>query len=248
MTSVDTGTTPASAPSGHAAGCTPLGPRLRIRHGPIRRGHRSVLEAAHFEVPLPATIGIVGVNGSGKSSLFMALAGVLPRRRGAAEVSVRSTSAGVAYVPQSPVFPDWLVVEAIARLYATDFSDLQERMPALYLQELAGQRSGALSNGQRQALAIAIALGRAADITLMDEPFAALDFRRRIGALELLQQWRQDHPESAVLLASQASADLAGLCDHFLVLRDGRYAYRGPVGRLAAYDDDVERQLLRLLT
>jgi ABC-2 type transport system ATP-binding protein len=247
MTSTVTGTTPASAPSGYAADCTSLEPRLRIRHGPIRRGHRSVLEPAHFEVPLPATIGIVGINGSGKSSLFMALAGVLPRRRGAAEVFVRGSSAGVAYVPQSPVFPDWLAVEAIARLYATDFNDLQERMPALYLQELARQRSGALSNGQRQVLAIAIALGRDADITLMDEPFAALDFRRRIGALELLQQWRQDHPESAFLLASQASADLTGLCDHFLVLRDGRYAYRGPVDRLGAREHDVERQLLRLL-
>jgi ABC-2 type transport system ATP-binding protein len=247
MTAIDV-RLPAS-PAERGAASTPVPePRLRIRHECIRRGRRQVLEAAHFEVPLPASIGVVGINGSGKSSLFMALAGVLPTRRCAAVVSVRDVPADIAYVPQSPVFPQWLAVEAIARLYATDFAELQARLPSLYLQELAGQRAETLSSGQKQVLAVALALGRAAAVTLLDEPFSALDFRRRIGALQLLKEWRQDHPERGILVASQTAADLAGLCDHFLVLRDGRYAHRGPIGQPGSSGDDVERHLLRLLT
>jgi ABC-type multidrug transport system ATPase subunit len=222
-------------------------PRLHVRHGPIRRGRHLVLEAAAFEVALPAVIGVVGINGSGKSSLFMALAGVLRRGRVAPTLLVRGEPATVAYVPQSPALPEWLTVEGACRLYGTGFGMLQSEMPGLYLHELAGRRVHALSGGQRQALAIALALARAADVTLLDEPFSALDFRRRIGALALLRDWKQDHPGRAVLLASQSSADLADLCGHYAVLRDGRYVFRGSRERLTPDAGDIERRLLHLL-
>lgn len=222
--------------------------RLRIRHGPVRRGRRGVLEAGAVDVPLPAVVAVVGVNGSGKSSLFMAVADVLRRRRGAT-VTVAGRAARLAWVPQTPALPDWLSVEDVARLYGLRFAHLQATMPGLHLEELAGERAALLSAGQRQVLCVAVALGLNAGVTLLDEPFSALDFRRRLGALSLLADRRSEFPDRAILLSSQSSADLVGICDHFIVLRAGRYIFNGTGQELAARggQSDIEGCLLHLL-
>lgn len=222
--------------------------RLVVRHGPVLRGRHPVLEPGTIDLPLPAAVGVVGINGSGKSSLFMALAGVL-RNRGVATVTVAGVAASVAWAPQTPALPEWLSVEDVTRLYGVQFADLLASMPGLHLEELAGQRASALSVGQRQALCFALALALGAALTLLDEPFSALDFRRRLGALSLLADWRRKHPERALFLSSQTSTDLVDVCQHFIVLRSGRYAFNGPAEELAAGGGgSVEDRLLRLLT
>src|SRR5690606_15078238 len=134
----------------------------------------------------------VGINGSGKSSLFMHLADVLLASRSGSTIRIDGRPASVAYVPQHPALPGWLTPREVARVYGLEFDALAAAMPGLHLREIARTGVAALSAGQRQVLALALALGRAADITLLDEPFTALDFRRRIGAIDLLTALRSN--------------------------------------------------------
>jgi ABC-2 type transport system ATP-binding protein len=208
---------------------------LAITHGAVRRAGRPVLSAASIRVALPASIAVVGANGSGKTSLFLLLAGALDRQR--AIILIDGAPATIAYVPQEPALPPWLDGRRAAALYGLHgvaFDRLVTEMPALRLRELADLRVGSMSTGQRQALSIALALGRGADVTLLDEPFSALDFRRRVGALELLAEWRARHPGRALLVSSQNAADLLTLCDRFLVLRDGGLVFNGTRAELCA--------------
>lgn len=205
-----------------------------------------MLEPGRLCVERPAALAIVGINGSGKSSLFMQLTDSL-LSRGAAAIMIDGRRASLAYVPQVPALPAWLRTDAIAAMFRLRFESLVERMPGLHLNELAGQKAGVLSTGQRQALSIAIALGRDADVTLLDEPFSALDFRRRIGTLDLLR--RQRDAGRAIVLSSQAASDLIELCDRFAVIRDGHYVFDGTRQELAAGGDDrdIEQRLLDFL-
>ncbi|CAN5644977.1 ABC transporter ATP-binding protein [soil metagenome] len=222
---------------------------LSIRHGPVRRGRRKVLEGGSISAPTPAAIAVVGINGSGKSSLFLHLSGMLLGQQSDPLVSVAGERATIAVVPQEPALPGWLRVEEVAVLFGTDFAVLTREMPALHLAELANKRAGALSAGQRQVLAIALALSRQAALTLLDEPFSALDFRRRIGVLELLRA-RLDTGLGSIMLSSQSAADLAELCQNFVVIRNGRYAFNGTRDELvhSAEVSSLEDGLLRLLT
>jgi ABC-2 type transport system ATP-binding protein len=220
---------------------------LVIRHDRIRRGRRTVLEAARFAVPAPASIAVVGVNGSGKSSLFLHLCGLLLRQPAPAELHLGAHRPTLALVPQEPALPAWLSVGATAALYGAEFNALLERHGALHLDELKERRVGDLSAGQRQTLAVVLAMSRNANLTLLDEPFSALDFRRRIGLLDLLRERRASG--GSFMLSSQAAADLAEVCDYFIVLRAGRVVFQGPRAELAAGDlRDVETRLLELLT
>ncbi|HEX2168373.1 MAG TPA: ATP-binding cassette domain-containing protein [Longimicrobiales bacterium] len=220
---------------------------VQITHGSVRRGMRRVLEPGRMTIDAGSALAVVGINGSGKSSLFMQLADTLSSR-GTATITIDGRRASLAYVPQVPALPGWLRTENIAHMFGLGFEALVECMPGLHLAEVAGQKASALSVGQRQGLAIALALGRRAEVTLLDEPFSALDFRRRIGALELLAQHCRDG--RTVVLSSQSAADLIGLCQHFVVIRDGRYVFNAPRVGLGADADDrrIEQRLLDLLT
>jgi ABC-2 type transport system ATP-binding protein len=220
---------------------------LEIAHHAVRRGRRTVLEAGRITVDAPAALAVVGVNGSGKSSLFMQLTDTLSSR-GRATIALGGRQPTTAYVPQVPGLPDWLDPEQTAELYGLRFGDLVHGMAGLHLAEIAGQRVSRLSTGQRQVLAIALALGREADVTLLDEPFSALDFRRRLGTLELLRQCRD--AGRAIVMSSQSAADLTEVCDHFVVIRDGRYIFAGRGAELDGGGDArrIEQRLLDLLT
>jgi ABC-type multidrug transport system ATPase subunit len=184
---------------------------------------------------MPSALAVVGINGSGKSSLFMRLTDTLGTA-GSASVTVDGQRASVAYVPQTPALPGWLHAGHVAELCGLPFAALVDAMPGLYLADIGREKASTLSVGQKQALTIALALGREADVTILDEPFSALDFRRRIGTLDMLRQWRD--AGRAILLSSQSAADLVDLCDRFIVIRDGRYVFVGTRAELAggAYD------------
>jgi ABC-type cobalamin/Fe3+-siderophores transport system ATPase subunit len=219
---------------------------LDIRHDAVHRGRHAILEPGHIGVPAPASVAVVGINGSGKTSLFMQLSDTLAGGRGRSTVRVSNRAASLVYVPQVPALPGWMRVRDLAHSFRVP-TDFVETMPQLLLHEFADRRVNQLSIGQRQALAIALALARRADLTLLDEPFSALDFRRRVGALQLL---REHHGRGhSILLSSQSAADLAGACNHYVVIRDGRYVFNGTARQLSPEEgiDQIERQLMQLL-
>ncbi|CAN5741790.1 ATP-binding cassette domain-containing protein [soil metagenome] len=223
---------------------------LVIRYPIVRRGSRAILEAGEIRAACPSAIAVVGINGSGKSSLFMHLAGALRgATRAPAGIEVDGRRPSLAYVPQSPSLPPWLTAREAALLYGLAFDELCADMPSLHLVELEGQRCGRLSLGQQQVLAIALALSRDAELTMLDEPFSALDFRRRIGALELLHERVNGPRAAAILISSQSAADLASLCGHYVVLRDGHIVFNGPAASLTQHGAaEVEGRLLELLS
>lgn len=223
---------------------------LAIRYPIIRRGSRAVLEAGEIRTEYPSAVAVVGINGSGKSSLFMHLAGALRGAvRSPAAIEVDGHGPSLAYVPQSPSLPPWLTAHQAAALYGLSFDRLCADMPSLHLAELDGQRCSTLSIGQQQVLAIALALGRDAELTMLDEPFSALDFRRRVGVTGMLRDRISGPRAGAILISSQAAADLAELCGHYVVLRDGRVVFNGPAASLTTEGTaQVEVRLLELLS
>jgi len=205
-----------------------------LSHGDIRRGNVVVLHAGSVTIPAAGVTGIVGVNGAGKTTLFHALAGVLRSGDASCLAGAVADGGGVGYAPQQATFPGWLDVEDVARLYGTNLDMLVVRQPGLLLDELRGLPVHALSVGQAQALAIALALAGGSQLTLLDEPFAPLDFRRRIGLLQLLRARRSPGGSGVTLVSSQSAADLLDTCDWIVVLREGRYLHSGATDALTA--------------
>ena len=93
------------------------------------------------------------------------------------------------------------------------------------------QKVGTLSGGQRGQVSLAIALAKRPELLLLDEPLASLDPLARRDFLAALMESVAEHRVS-IVLSSHLVSDLERVCDHLVVLRNGRVAVDGDIGGL----------------
>jgi ABC-type multidrug transport system ATPase subunit len=196
-------------------------------------------------------VALVGANGAGKSTLLLAAAGILRAHLGTATLTLggRPESA-VAFVPQHPALPPWLTIRAAAALHGAAPHTLDRHAARLGLGAELDRPANTLSDGQRQCLAVAIALACPHPIVLLDEPFSAVDLTRRPLLRTLVAEWSASRHDGVAVLSSHVAADLAELCDWVVAIHGGSYAYQGPTTNLAPRDDvrGFEARVAKLLS
>ena len=144
-------------------------------------------------------VGVVGPNGTGKSTMIKILAGIHEYDDG--WVTKEST---VSYKPQHiDVDMDcsvqlWLDSEIGAKWRGGEFN--VNVIKALGVDKLLAKRVKKLSGGERQAVSIAICLGRDADLYLLDEPSAHLDANARMEAAKAIRRTMESNEKSAFVI------------------------------------------------
>lgn len=187
---------------------------------------------------------IIGPNGAGKSTLIKAVIGLLPVSKGTISLDGRNitglsadrmTQAGIAYVPQTDNVFRTLTIQQNLDLALKQQSDAAQELAALYerfpvLAEKRREKAGALSGGQRQFLAVAMALAAKPRLILMDEPSAGLSPK---AAEEVLDHARQLTGQGGtILLVEQNVKQALKRSDHCYVLAEGRNQIDGPAADL----------------
>ena len=140
-------------------------------------GERALLSDVTLQINQGDKIGLIGVNGTGKSTLLRLLAGEEAPDGGSIFCQPGHR---VAYLPQNPVFaPEDTVLEHVLRGAGRDVQEESYRAKAI-LTKLGvtdfGETVGHLSGGQRKRLAMAAALVRPSEILILDEPTNHLDY------------------------------------------------------------------------
>lgn len=201
---------------------------LEIRHLALRRGRRRVLGAGELRLPANAVIALVGANGSGKSTLLAAAANVAPPSIGHARLALDGALVtSVAYLPQHPELPPSARVADVARACAIPLDRIEPDLAASGCAELLARDGEALSEGERRFVCATLALARRLPVTLLDEPLAGLDPRRRASLLHQIARARQEESNATIILASHEMTELHDVCDWVVALRDGAVAYSG---------------------
>jgi len=218
--------------------------------------HDEVLKGVQAEVGAGEIVGIIGPNGAGKSTLLKVVAGVLRPRGGSVHLdgrpihgrSPREISArGVAFVPQEQnVFPAMTVRENLEMGGYLDPGPARGRIEAIFarfpaLADKRRQAARTLSGGQRQILAMAMALMVEPALLLLDEPSAGLAPR---AAETLFDTIRAINGEGvAIAMVEQNALEALAVAHRAYILVDGRNSRSGPAAALAA-DPDVRRIFL----
>jgi sulfonate transport system ATP-binding protein len=197
--------------------------------------HRKVLDDLDLDIAPGEFIAMLGVSGTGKSTLLRALAGLDPEVTG--ELHVPGT---VAVAFQEPRLLPWRKVLAniTLGLHVPEPERVaREALAEVGLAHKAGAWPLTLSGGEAQRAALARALVREPDLLLLDEPFSALDALTRIAMHDLvLTLWQLHRP--AVLLVTHDVDEALQLADRILVLADGRIAASVPVDASRPRDRD----------
>lgn len=206
----------------------------------VHYGRFEAIPGLTLECPAGA-VGLLGPNGAGKSSLLKALLGLVKPSGGTVEVlgmSVRKQALEarrrVGYMPEAAVhFPRLTGFENVA--YAGRISGMpsgEARRRAHEVLEFVGlgearyRSADEYSQGMRQRVKLACALVHDPDLLLLDEPTNGLDPGGRTEILALIRDLSHTKGLS-VLLSSHLLFDVESVCDHVMVLQQGRLRLQG---------------------
>ena len=199
-----------------------------------------ILHDVSITVGAGEIVTLIGPNGAGKSTLIKAVAGLVSPQRGEIRLKGRQINGlrpdrmndhGIAYVPQiDNIFRTLTVKQNLvlaARRIRGDKASAVTRMLDLFapLAEFETLKAGGLSGGQRQMLAIAMALVASPELILMDEPTAGLSPQIVQEVLGLIQNAAAGG--ASVLLVEQNAKAALAISDRAYVLAEGRNQYEG---------------------
>jgi branched-chain amino acid transport system ATP-binding protein/neutral amino acid transport system ATP-binding protein len=215
-----------------------------------------ILKELDFEVRDGEIVCVIGPNGAGKSTLLKAIAGLLRPQSGEIRLKGRSiaglppreiTRLGVAYVPQEQnVFASMSVRENLEMGGYVDQAHVNRRLDQVFqrfpvLQRKRRHAARTLSGGERQMLAMGMALMVEPAVLLLDEPSAGLS---PIAAQGLFEQIKAINREGvSIALVEQNANEALAVSDRAYILVDGRNSRTGDARALAA-DPEIRRIFL----
>lgn len=209
-------------------------------------GEKEVLSDVKLALNRGQLLGLIGPNGSGKTSLIRCLSGMLKPSSGLVSLANKSISEfseqerarQIAVVPQSAQLPPaFTVFESVAlgrtphlswlgRLGANDLEIIQRAMQSSEISHLCDRRINELSGGEQQRVLLTRALAQDCPILLLDEPTAHLDLHHQVSLLSLVR--RMAHDQNLAVLVAMHDLNLASLyADRLVLLVDGRIRASG---------------------
>ena len=165
---------------------------LSAEHISINFGSRQLLSDVNFYLNDGDKVGIIGINGTGKSTFLKVLAGALEADLGRI---TRNPNVQISYLSQNPIMDDnATILEQIFLHFPADFRELNEYEAKSMLTKLGftdfDQKVGTLSGGQRKRIALVSALVHPADVLILDEPTNHLDSEMVAWLEERLRAFR----------------------------------------------------------
>ena len=214
-------------------------------------GHKTVLEDVSFQVTPGEMVGLIGTNGSGKSTVIRAFSRIISPSSGkilldgrdVRGIPRRDLARLLGVVPQMPLLPSAFTAFEIVlmgrnpHLGLFQYEGPQEMAMAWDAMErtathaLANRRVNELSGGEIQCLLIARVLTQETEAILLDEPTANLDIGRQIEILDLIKNLCRE--KKLTILAAIHDLNLATqYCDRLVMIHEGHIHRDGTPGEV----------------
>jgi ABC-2 type transport system ATP-binding protein len=209
-----------------------------IRH----RAGRPAVRDLSLTLEAGQVLGLLGVNGAGKSTTLAMIAGALRPDNGAIRLLGQDflehpeiARQAIGWLPEgAPLWPELTVrehIDAHARLRGLSGANLNAARDAvierLELTDLSRRLAGVLSQGQRQRLGLACALLHRPPLLVLDEPANALDPVQVVALRGLLRELATSG--TAVILSTHQLTEVTAVCDRVAILHEGTLRHDAPL-------------------
>lgn len=219
---------------------------------------RKVLENINFQLKKGESVGLVGANGVGKSTLLRILVGLNTGFQGDVMVNniplekknLKTIRKNIGYVFQdadsqlfmSTVFDD---VAFAPRNYGMSEAEVNEKtmeaLKVVHIEQLKDKQIYKLSGGEKKLASIATILSTEPDVILMDEPSVALDPKNRRNLINILNRLNQ-----AKIIASHDLNMIMDTCERTILLSDGKIIKDGNTKEILLDKELMEESGLEL--
>lgn len=220
----------------------PASPKIEVVGLIKNYAGKAVIQGVHFQVQSGIVFGLLGPNGAGKTTVLECLLGLRLPDGGSilidgvdAKSAPGQNKAKIGAMLQSIDLQDGITPREAIELFGAFYAERTATREMLERFRLLGEADApfsALSVGQRQRLALALASVHNPEILCLDEPTAGLDAQSRRDLHMLIRQWRDEG--RTILLTTHYIEEAHALCDQVAVMHEGRVVASGPPGSLIA--------------
>ncbi|MGD8748169.1 MAG: ABC transporter ATP-binding protein [Balneolaceae bacterium] len=200
-------------------------------------GSQVVLNEINLEIPAGMATGIVGPNGSGKTTMIKHLLGLVKPDSGSIFINDKKLNGHwdyrkeIGYMPQMARYPENMkvreLIDFIKEIREDQSSDEYSLIEYFGLKPELEKRLRNLSGGTRQKVGAVLAIMFDPSILILDEPTAGLDPQASHRLKQLILQEKRKN--KTILLTTHIMSEIEELADHLIFIVEGNLRYSGPM-------------------
>lgn len=214
------------------------------------------LDCLNLDLPKGKIVGLLGPNGSGKTTFIKLAAGLLTPKSGSLTICGEAVGTGtkslVSYLPDRPYFSKGRKIRELLDYFQDFYADFdrsraEQMLSALNINQ--NSRIKALSKGNQEKVQLVLVMSRRAKLYLLDEPIGGVDPAARDYILNTIIS--NYDPEATVLISTHLIADVERVLDEFIFLYNGKVIRSGSADEVREETgkslDELFREVFRCL-
>jgi len=218
---------------------------IQVRNLTRYYGEFAALQEVSFDLKEGEIVGLLGLNGAGKSTCLKMLAGLIAPSAGVVTIDALELGAHpevrarIGFLPEDPPLYTEMTVAAflrhIGRIKGMSGAAIEQRLPEVVrMCDLVGREKqviGTLSHGYKKRVGIAQAIIHEPKLVILDEPISGLDPAQIVEMRKVVRNLGARH---AVIVSSHILSEVSATCDRILVIGRGRLVAQGTEAELVA--------------
>lgn len=195
---------------------------------------KDVLKDLNLDIPKGKIVGLLGPNGSGKTTVIKLINGLLQPDKGSIEINNMKLSVEtkkiVSYLPEKTYLNDWMKVKDILAFFKDFYEDFDMEKADRMLESLKIDKTEKLktmSKGTKEKVQLILVMCRKADLYILDEPIGGVDPAARSYILKtILSNYNEN---STLLIATHLISEIENICDDVIFISNGEIVLQGNV-------------------
>ena len=223
---------------------------LRLEHVQKNYGKTEALSGVNLDIQPGRIVGLLGPNGSGKTTIIKLINGLLQPTSGQVLINGEKpspkTKKAVSYLPDTTYLGDNMKIKEVFAMFKDFYSDFDEEKANHLLEDLnldEKSRLKNLSKGNKEKVQLILVMSRKADLYVLDEPIGGVDPAARDYILKTIIQNRSEN--SSVLISTHLISDIEDILDDVIFIQDGEILLQEDANELRRKHDNTIDHIFR---
>lgn len=197
-------------------------------------GDKDVLKGIDLNIPKGKIVGLLGPNGSGKTTIIKLINNLLQVDEGSIEINGMKPSVEtkkiISYLPEKTYLNDWMKVKDILAFFHDFYKDFDVQKANEMIKNLKidkNERLKTMSKGTKEKVQLILVMSRRADLYILDEPIGGVDPAARSYILDtILTNYNEN---ATLLIATHLISEIENICDEVVFISNGEILLQGDV-------------------
>lgn len=223
---------------------------LRLENVQKNYGKTEALSGVNLDIQPGRIVGLLGPNGSGKTTIIKLINGLLQPTSGQVLINGEKpspkTKKVVSYLPDTTYLGDNMKIKEVFAMFKDFYSDFDEEKANHLLEDLnldEKSRLKNLSKGNKEKVQLILVMSRKADLYVLDEPIGGVDPAARDYILKTIIQNRSEN--SSVLISTHLISDIEDILDDVIFIKDGEILLQEDANELRRKHDNTIDHIFR---